>query len=147
MGSGEHKDPTEFPGSDGATIRKRRSKRIDVLTSGRKLTEDFRDLSHRILHYANRGVPTIHFLREVSKMLLEFSGCDAVELRLKEGENYSRCEANRHAKQFFRFEIIPRAQNEDGERIPGSQKDSAFNPTSDNVLMISASKGLTDRSP
>jgi len=88
------------------------------------MVQDFRALSHRILQYANRGGPVIEFLREVSKMLLDFSGCDAVELLLKEGENYSRCEANRHAKQFFHFEIIPRAQNEDGESIPGTQKDS-----------------------
>ncbi|NVL92917.1 MAG: hypothetical protein HWN71_07780 [Desulfobacterales bacterium] len=125
MGFGELKYPAEFPGSNGA-IRKRRSKQINALNSGCKLSEDFRDLSHRILHFASRGVPTIDFLREVSKMLMDFSGCDAVELRLKGGENYSRCEANRHAKQFFRFEIIPRAQNEDGENIPGSQKDSGF---------------------
>ncbi len=125
MDAGEHKYSAKFPGSDGA-IKKRRSKRIDALASGCKRAEDFRDLSHRILHYANRGGPTIDFLREVSKMLMDFSGCDAVELRLKEGENYSRCEVNRHAKQFFRFEIIPRAENEECKSIPGSQKDSGF---------------------
>jgi len=125
MGAGEHKYSAKFPGSDGA-IKKRRSKRIDALASGCKRAKDFRDLSHRILHYANRGGPTIDFLREVSEMLMDFSGCDAVELRLKEGENYSRCEVNRHAKQFFRLEVIPRAENEDCKSIPGSQKDSGF---------------------
>ena len=123
MGSGQHEYSVGRRRSEGV-IRKKRSKRIDALNPGCKLVEDFRTLSHRILHYANRGVPAIDFLREVSKMLMDFSGCDAVELRLKEGDNYSRCEARRRAKQFFRFEIIPRAQYEDGESISGSQKDS-----------------------
>jgi signal transduction histidine kinase len=59
-------------------------------------------------------------------MLMDFSGCDAVELRLKDADNYSRCEARRRSKQFFHFEIIPRAQNDDGESISGLQKDSGL---------------------
>jgi len=125
MGSGEHKYSAEFPRSNGA-IRKRRSKRIDALASGCKPMKDFRDLSHRILQYANRGGPVVEFLREVSKTLVDFSGCDAVELLLKEGDHYFRCEARRRAKQFFRFEIIPSARNDGVRSVSGSQKDSGL---------------------
>jgi signal transduction histidine kinase len=68
----------------------------------------------------------VEFLREVSKTLVDFSGCDAVELLLKEGDNYFRCEARRRAKQFFRFEIIPSARNDGVRSVSGSQKDSGL---------------------
>ncbi len=125
MGSGEHKYSAEFSRSNGA-IRKRGSKRIDALASGCKPVKDFRDLSHRILQYANRGGPVVEFLREVSKTLVDFSGCDAVELLLKEGDHYLRCEARRRAKQFFRFEIIPSARNDGVRSVSGSEKDSGL---------------------
>lgn len=125
MGSGECEHSAGLHRS-GGLIRKRGSKRIDALTAGCKVVKDSRALSHRILHYANRGGPVIDFLREVSKMVMEFSGCDAVELRLKEGYNYSRCEVKRGAKQFFRFEIIPWTQDDDGGSISDSQKDSGL---------------------
>ena len=125
MGSGECEHSAGFHRS-GELIGKRRSKRIDALRSGWKVVKDFRALLHRILHYSNRGGPVIDFLREVSKMVMEFSGCDAVELRLKEGYNYSLCEVRRGAKEFFRFEIIPWNQDDDGGSISGSQKDSGL---------------------
>ena len=43
---------------------------------------DFIALSRRILHFANLGVPRIAFLREVSAMLFEFTGCDRLGLQL-----------------------------------------------------------------
>ena len=125
MGSGKCEHSAGLHRSGGLT-RKRRSKRIDALTLGWKVVKDFRALSHRILHYANRGGPVIDFLREVSKMVMEFSGCDAVELRLNQGYDYSRCEVRRGAKQFFRFEIIPWTQDDDGGSISDSQKDSGL---------------------
>jgi two-component system NtrC family sensor kinase len=125
MGSGEHEHPAELHTS-GEPIRKRRTRRINAAVSRRKLVQDFRALSHRVLHYANRGGPVVEFLREVFKTLVDFSGCDAVELLLKEGDNYFRCEARRRAKQFFRFEIIPSAENDSVRSVSGSQKDSGL---------------------
>lgn len=107
-------------------MRKRLSKRSGAHDPGRKLAKDFRALSHRILLYANRGLPRIDFAREVLKMLLDFSGCDAVELRLKRRAKYYRCEARCRPKRSFRFEIMPCAQNEDGKIIPCLQDDSAL---------------------
>jgi signal transduction histidine kinase len=58
-----------------------------------KLATDFCLLSRRILRYANLGTPRADFLREVSRMLLEFSHCDAVELRMRDGDLFYRWEA------------------------------------------------------
>jgi len=102
----------------------RRSKRIETFGSRPKVAEDFRGLSDRILHYANRGAPTIDFLREVSKMLLNFSECDAVELWLKDGEDYSHYESRGHAGQLFRFEMVPPVGNGGGAGISCSRENS-----------------------
>jgi two-component system NtrC family sensor kinase len=102
------------------------SKRIEAHPRGRKLAEDFRTLSHRILFYANRSVPRIDFIHEVSKIIMEFSGCDAAELWLKEGIKCNRFEVKRHSKQPFRFETMSCTQNENGETIPCVQSDSSL---------------------
>jgi signal transduction histidine kinase len=53
--------------------------------------QDFHTLSYRILYYANRGFLRSDFLREISKAIMDFSGCDAVELHLIERGKYFRC--------------------------------------------------------
>lgn len=55
--------------------------------------QDFHTLSYRILHYANRGFLRSDFLREISKAIMDFSGCDAVELHLVERGKYFHCTA------------------------------------------------------
>jgi signal transduction histidine kinase len=99
-------------------------KQIDTSTPGRNLAEDIRILSNRILLFANRGLPRIDFVREISKMLIDISRCDAVELRLKRGEKYYRCEMVRDNEQPFRWEYCPCVQAEDRRTIPCSQDDS-----------------------
>lgn len=47
-------------------------------------------LSRRVLHIANRGIPKIEFMCDVSSTLLEFSGCDAVEIWFLEGTSFYR---------------------------------------------------------
>ena len=57
--------------------------------------EDSVKLSRDILHWANRGLPRTDFLREVSNVLMDFTGCDAVEIRLSDGDLHYRWEAAR----------------------------------------------------
>jgi two-component system NtrC family sensor kinase len=125
MGFGKRKSSARLSRSD-ETIKKRPSGQIDGYATRCRPAQDFRDLSQRILHYANRAVSVADFLREASKMILDFSGCDSVELRLKEGDSYSHCEAKRGAKQSFLYEHIPRVQKDDGVSSSGWQKDSGL---------------------
>ncbi|MGA2268817.1 MAG: ATP-binding protein [Bryobacteraceae bacterium] len=60
-----------------------------------------------ILRYANRGATRIEFLREISKMLMQYCRCDAVELRLRDPGLQYRCQASEHPERTFRFVIIP----------------------------------------
>jgi two-component system NtrC family sensor kinase len=110
MGFGIRKSPVRLPRSN-KVIKGRRSGKIDSLTIRSRSAQDFRDLSDRILHYVNRGAPTIDFLRGISNMLMNFSGCDAVELWLKDGEDYFRSESRGHHGQLYRFEMVPRVRN------------------------------------
>ena len=68
--------------------------------------ERLAELARRILRHATRGLPRMDFLREASKMLLEFSACDALELRLKDSHVEYRCEGSKRPKPAFRFAIL-----------------------------------------
>jgi hypothetical protein len=74
------------------------------------------------------------FLREASKMILDFSGCDSVGLRLKEGDSYFHCEARRRVKQSFLYELIPPAQKDEGVSSSGWRKDSVLERLCDEIL-------------
>jgi len=65
-------------------------------------------------------------MREVSNMLLDFSECDAVELRLNRKDKCYRSEAMRGSKQPFHLEIMDCGRNQESKIIPCSQKDSCL---------------------
>lgn len=89
-----------------------RRKRFQRSDTGFLDHESFEDLSHRILDAANRYPPRVDFLRETLKMLIEFSGCDSVELWVTQNDIQLRCEASHHPEKSFRFKIIPAEQDE-----------------------------------
>ncbi len=107
-------------------MTKKLSKGIGAHDTGRKAAEDFRALSLKVLHYASRGLPRIYFMQEVCKMLLDFSGCDAVELRIKRREKYFVCQIVKGIRKSFRVEHLPCTQAKDGRLIPCSQDDSGL---------------------
>ena len=111
-----------------------RSKRVSKNISRPKGKEDFRDLSHRILQYASRGVLRTKFQQTVSKMIMEFSGCDAVELWVKEHNKYFRCKMERGPDQSFPFEITTLRQNETGEMISGPNDDPGLISLCGNIV-------------
>ncbi|MBI4834553.1 MAG: hypothetical protein HY811_07030 [Planctomycetes bacterium] len=78
---------------------------------------DFWALSRRILDYALRGVPRIEFLKGIARILLNFSACDTVELRVTEGPMYYRFAARFHPEESFKFETFPVHQDKKGEFV------------------------------
>ena len=79
---------------------------------------DYRNLTHHIMHLATRGLLRTDFLSELSKLLLEFSGCDAVEIWSRERGRYYACEVNRPDRQKFHFRIMPEMKDEQGKIVP-----------------------------
>ena len=104
-------------------MRMNRSNRINRNVSRRKLSEDLQALSYQILQYASRGVLRTEFQQEVSKMILDLSGCDGVELWLRDHDKYFRCKAYQGRGLPLSFEIAPCLQNETREIVPSSEDD------------------------
>ncbi len=74
------------------------------------------DVARRVLRYANRGLPRVDFLRKVSVILMEFSGCDAVRLQLKDPQLHYRWEASRRPHRGFRFVILDQGHGQGARR-------------------------------
>jgi len=83
----------------------------------------FRTLARQILQYANRGMLRAEFQRAVSKMILDFSGCDAVELWVREHEKYFRCQTEHLADQPSSLDVSPVLQDGQGGLVPGPDDD------------------------
>ena len=111
-----------------------RSKRVSKNISRPKGKEDVRDLSHRILQYASRGVLRTKFQQTASEMIMEFSGCDAVELWVKEHNKYFRCKMERRPDQSFPFEITTLWQNETGVMISEPNDDPGLISLCGNIV-------------
>lgn len=105
-------------------MKKIGTRRIDTYASGQKMVEVIHSFSHRILRCVNCGVSRTDFLKQILKILIDFSGYDAVELQLKEGKKYYRCEDVRSSKQPFSFEIMPCVKDKDDKIIPCAWNDS-----------------------
>lgn len=115
-------------------MKKISSRQIDTYIHDRKMVEDFRILSQKILRIANLGIPLINFLREISKMIIEFSQCDEVEIRLNEEDKYYRCKAKKTPKFSFHLENMPFVQNDKGKNIPCSIDESGLEKMCRNIF-------------
>lgn len=89
-----------------------------------KLATDFSILSRRILRYANLGTPRADFLREVSRMLLEFSHCDGVELRMRDGDLHYRWGVTDGEGENFTCERLSPVLRCSGRTVPCVDDDS-----------------------
>jgi two-component system NtrC family sensor kinase len=107
--------------ADTETLRRKPNRKHSRHRAG-----DFRALSHRILQAANRGVLRDPFQRDVSRMIIEFSGCDAVELWLKEHGKYFRCETLKQSPLSSFAPIKACKQDDNGGIIPGPEDDPAL---------------------
>jgi two-component system NtrC family sensor kinase len=91
-----------------------RKKQSPLTTKG---TRDYQAFSYKLLSYANKGISHIDFLEEILKMLLSFSGCDAVELWLKGDNSYTRCRMENRAEDSFQYEVIKQTAGLAEERL------------------------------
>jgi signal transduction histidine kinase len=79
--------------------------------------EDFRTLAHRIFNYANSGVLRDEFMRESSKILLDFSGCDSIELWVMEHNKYYRCKIEKGNEKLSQFGAMPILKGQTDRRM------------------------------
>jgi two-component system NtrC family sensor kinase len=74
-----------------------------------------RILSNQLLELAGRGLPRVEFLRDLSVALIDFFGCDEVEVWLRAGDEPLRYEIIRRTEEEFSFDIVPAPRDERGE--------------------------------
>ncbi len=84
----------------------------------RSLVEEYYELSHRVLRLGSRGLPRGEFLRGLFTLLMDFSGCDAIEFRLRDGGFCYYAENVGGASSNFRFGIIDGVRTEEGLVLP-----------------------------
>ncbi|MFH1861909.1 MAG: hypothetical protein ABH878_03765, partial [bacterium] len=69
-----------------------------------KPISDLSSLSYRIMRHAQQGIRRFDFLREVVQIILDFSRCDAVELRTQGRSKWFICEGTAQQERVFRME-------------------------------------------
>ena len=92
-----------------------RAKHTQTQTYGYKKANEYRALSNKIFEYANRSLPRVDFLHDISIMLMDFFKCNAADLWLKEGEKYCHCGSTYLPKKSFSFQMIPFTKNKEGD--------------------------------
>jgi signal transduction histidine kinase len=83
---------------------------------------DLGELSRRILQAANAGTPRVEFFRDASDLLLEFTGCDEIEVSLRDRDLHCRFVVEQRPKRSYRFTATPEpsaGNNEDPSREQG----------------------------
>jgi signal transduction histidine kinase len=89
--------------------------------------DNFRGLSEWLHRYANSNVPRVDFLCKITRRLLDFSGCDAIELRVKKDNKCFLCEATHHATQPLTYEIIYCGNKEEDVLFFSDQDNNGLN--------------------
>lgn len=108
----------------GTRMDDKKSDKVSRAVRSRFLVDDYYELSNRILRYGVLGGPRGEFLREISALILDFSGCDAIEFRMRDGDFSYLAEAARGADTVFRFGVIDPYVDEDGTELPCMAGDS-----------------------
>lgn len=88
-----------------------------------ELTKDLAVLSRRVLRYANREVSRIDFMRALCGLVIEFSGCDAAELRTEHDALCYRCDARLQPKEAFKFETNRSVRHDGSGAGSGAESD------------------------
>lgn len=98
----------------------------DITANDHKAVDALCNVAHQILNLSNRGFLRIDFLRESSKIITDFVGCEAIEIWLKEHKRAYRVETIKQSDGTFEFEILPNIKGEGKEVIPFSKDSSDF---------------------
>jgi len=104
----------------------RPSKEKSPRSKGPRSAEAFRALSQRILESADLGTPREDFFKEVALLILDFSGCDQVELRLKEARKFFRGLLKKEHPSAFRLETLSSLPDRDRGFLPCLPEASAL---------------------
>jgi two-component system NtrC family sensor kinase len=92
-------------------------KRVDKLIPSRKMVGDFLALSHGILSLASRDMQRMDFLKEISQIIGNFSGCDAVEFCVEQYETQYFWRAVLVPEESYSYKLMPRIRCDIGDNL------------------------------
>lgn len=139
----KHSEPCQR--SDMAAEKKRSKKKITSAPNPRRVEEISR-LIRRILTCANRRLGRIDFLRDVSKIVLDFSHCDAMDLYLRDPDLHYRWKATRRPERSFHFEALPDAKKKNRSIISAMPDSTMADSTGQEWLYREIARGRFDPS-
>lgn len=93
-----------------AIVAEERARHADEL----KQVEDERKTTLEFMHLANRSVSVRDFIETATAFVQESSGCDAVGLRLREGDDFPYCETRGFPRGFVELERSLCIKDSDG---------------------------------
>jgi signal transduction histidine kinase len=83
--------------------------------------DELNALSRKILRMVTRGILRADFLREVGRMLAEYTECDEIELRLKERNRHFRAVYSKGENPEFVHQVVPAGIADFSEIFPGPE--------------------------
>lgn len=101
----------------------------------------FRILSYNIINSSNLGLSLSDFLKEILKILIEYSGCDAIEIWVKDNNKYVNCRFSHKGSNSFHYMVEDSKDSMAKGKIP-SLNDNSFI----NRLLIDTITGKYDHS-
>jgi len=69
----------------------------------KKSIKNYKSFSQEILDYVNGDVSKIDFPHDVLRKLISFSGCEAVEIMIKEHNKFFSCKITQQVENSFQY--------------------------------------------
>lgn len=100
------------------------SKRAPDVRPDHKSRDRSSALVGHIFNSASRGLPAADFLRDASRSIADFVGCDVVEIRLVEGNKLVVCRCREESSEAAIVDIVSGRLSPDGRTLPCLQADT-----------------------
>ncbi|MBC8401461.1 MAG: hypothetical protein H8E14_08235 [Candidatus Marinimicrobia bacterium] len=88
---------------------------------------DFRTLSYNIINSSNLGLSLNNYLNEILKILIEYSGYDAIEIWVKVNNKYVNCKFSHKSRNSFQYLAVDSSDSTTKVKIPSLNENSFIN--------------------
>jgi signal transduction histidine kinase len=86
--------------------------------------ELFQDLSYKIINYSNLGLSLSDFLKNILKVLINYTQCNSIEIWIQDNDKYIHCTLTPEDKESFQFEFIYIKDRKGKKKVPNLPEDS-----------------------
>ena len=87
----------------------------------------FRTLSYNIINSSNLGLPLNDYINEILNILIEYSGCDGIEIWVKDNNKYVNCRISHKGSNSFQYMVVDSKDSAAKVKIPSLNENSLIN--------------------